>query len=98
MSTVLIGTLFALTRIAYAMADDGLIMKIFGKVNARTKIPLIAMYVFSGLAGLLAVILDMETLVEMMSIGTLLAYLVVSGGIIIYRYREPTKKVGQCAL
>ncbi|KAL3227564.1 hypothetical protein MRX96_024113 [Rhipicephalus microplus] len=85
MSTVLIGTLYALTRIAYAMADDGLIMHLFGTVNKRTKIPLIAMYVFSALAGLLAVILDIETLVEMMSIGTLFAYLVVSGGIIIFR-------------
>nr|XP_037288353.1 cationic amino acid transporter 4-like isoform X1 [Rhipicephalus microplus] len=92
MSTVLIGTLYALTRIAYAMADDGLIMHLFGTVNKRTKIPLIAMYVFSALAGLLAVILDIETLVEMMSIGTLFAYLVVSGGIIIFRYREPAKK------
>ncbi|XP_075541228.1 cationic amino acid transporter 4-like isoform X5 [Dermacentor variabilis] len=92
MSTVLIGTLYALTRIAYAMADDGLIMHMFGTVNKRTKIPLIAMYVFSALAGLLAVILDIETLVEMMSIGTLFAYLVVSGGIIIFRYREPAKK------
>ncbi|KAK8775999.1 hypothetical protein V5799_030663 [Amblyomma americanum] len=92
MSTVLIGTLFALTRIAYAMADDGLIMHMFGTVNKRTKIPLIAMYVFSALAALLAVILDIETLVEMMSIGTLFAYLVVSGGIIIFRYRKPAKK------
>ncbi|CAN7987957.1 unnamed protein product, partial [Ixodes pacificus] len=93
MSTVLIGTLYALTRIAYAMADDGLIMRMFGTVNKRTKIPLIAMYVFSALAAVLAVILDIETLVEMMSIGTLFAYLVVSGGIIIFRYRAPTKKV-----
>lgn len=92
MSTVLIGTLYALTRIAYAMADDGLIMSMFGTVNKRTKIPLIAMYVFSALAAVLAVILDIETLVEMMSIGTLFAYLVVSGGIIIFRYRAPAKK------
>ncbi|KAG0433190.1 hypothetical protein HPB47_020148 [Ixodes persulcatus] len=92
MSTVLIGTLYALTRIAYAMADDGLIMRMFGTVNKRTKIPLVAMYVFSALAAVLAVILDIETLVEMMSIGTLFAYLVVSGGIIIFRYRAPTKK------
>ncbi|XP_077532518.1 cationic amino acid transporter 4-like isoform X3 [Haemaphysalis longicornis] len=92
MSTVLIGTLYALTRIAYAMADDGLIMRMFGTVNKRTKIPLIAMYVFSALAAVLAVILDIETLVEMMSIGTLFAYLVVSGGIIIFRFRAPEKK------
>ncbi|XP_022666620.1 cationic amino acid transporter 4-like isoform X1 [Varroa destructor] len=87
MSTVLIGTLYALTRIAYAMADDGLIHGIFGKVAAKSQIPLISMYVFSLLAAILAVILDIDTLVEMMSIGTLSAYLIVSGGVIIFRYR-----------
>ncbi|XP_028967617.1 cationic amino acid transporter 4 [Galendromus occidentalis] len=90
MSTVLIGTLYALTRIAYAMADDGLIHSIFGKVAKKSQIPLIAMYVFSLLAAVLAVVLDIDTLVEMMSIGTLSAYLVVSGGVIIFRYRPNT--------
>ncbi|OQR77204.1 cationic amino acid transporter 4-like [Tropilaelaps mercedesae] len=88
MSTVLIGTLYALTRIAYAMADDGLIHWIFGKVAAKSQIPLVAMYAFSFLAAVLSVVLDIETLVEMMSIGTLFAYLIVSGGVIIFRYRH----------
>lgn len=61
--------------------------RIFGKVAAKSQIPLISMYVFSLLAAILAVILDIDTLVEMMSIGTLSAYLVVSGGVIIFRYR-----------
>lgn len=54
---------------------------------SKSQIPLISMYVFSLLAGVLAVVLDIETLVEMMSIGTLSAYLIVSGGVIIFRYR-----------
>ena len=63
---------------------------LFGKVAKKTQIPLIAMYVFSLLAGVLAVVLDIDTLVEMMSIGTLSAYLVVSGGVIVFRYRPNT--------
>lgn len=48
------------------------------------------MYVFSLLAAVLAAILDITTLVEMMSIGTLFAYLIVAGGVIIFRYRPNT--------
>lgn len=63
------------------------LFRVFGKVAAKSQIPLISMYVFSFLAAVLAVLLDIETLVEMMSIGTLSAYLIVSGGVLIFRYR-----------
>lgn len=86
MATVLMGNMFALTRIVYAMAEDGLLFSWFSWVNARTQLPLAAMYAFTSLSAVLAVLLDINTLVEMMSIGTLLAYLVVSASLIIVRY------------
>ena len=85
MINVLIGTMYALTRIVYAMADDGLIFAWMSKVNDQTQIPLYAMYFFAFIGALLALILDINTLVEMMSIGTLLAYLVVSSSVIVVR-------------
>lgn len=86
MATVLMGNMFALTRIVYAMAEDGLLFSWFAWVNQRTQLPLVAMYMFTSLSAILAVLLDINTLVEMMSIGTLLAYLVVSASLIIVRY------------
>lgn len=69
MVTVLIGTMYSLTRIVYAMADDGLLFSWMGSVNQRTQIPLMAMYFFASLGACLALFLDITTLVEMMSIG-----------------------------
>lgn len=87
MATGLIGGLFALTRIIYSMADDGLLFTFFSRVSERTQIPLIAMYVFSLLSGILAMLFDINTLVELLSIGTLMAYLVVSASVLILRYQ-----------
>jgi len=83
MVNVLIGTMYSLTRIVYAMADDGLIFAWMAKVNDQTQIPLYAMYFFALIGALLALLSDINTLVEMMSIGTLLAYLVVSASVIV---------------
>lgn len=85
MVTVLIGTLYSLTRIVYAMADDGLLFAWMSRVNDKTQIPLLAMYFFASMGAAMALVLDITTLVEMMSIGTLMAYLVVSASVIIMR-------------
>lgn len=85
MVTVLVGTMYSLTRIVYAMADDGLLYAWMGIVNEKTQIPLLAMYFFASLGAVLALFLDITTLVEMMSIGTLMAYLVVSACVIVVR-------------
>ncbi|RWS31884.1 cationic amino acid transporter 4-like protein [Leptotrombidium deliense] len=94
MVTVLIGTMYALTRIVYAMADDGLLFAWMGVVNEKTQIPLLAMYFFTSIGAILALLIDITTLIEMMSIGTLLAYLVVSTSVIIVRY-EPSEPMHQ---
>lgn len=86
MVTVLIGTMYALTRIVYAMADDGLLFAWMSVVNEKTQIPLQAMYFFATIGAVMALLCPITTLVEMMSIGTLLAYLVVSASVIIVRY------------
>ncbi|CAN7987956.1 unnamed protein product [Ixodes pacificus] len=95
MATVLMGNMYALTRIVYAMAEDGLLFSWFSWVNARTQLPLAAMYAFTSLSAVLAVLLDINTLVEMMSIGTLLAYLVVSASLIIVRYMPLARLMGE---
>ena len=78
---------FALPRSVYAMADDGLIFKWFGRINKRTKVPLNAIIVFTLLNGLIAAVFDLEALVEFLSIGTLLAYSIVSACVIILRHQ-----------
>lgn len=93
MTTTLLGSMFGLPRCMYAMASDGLIFSCFGKVNARTQVPLLNLFVAGLCSALLALLFDLEKLVEFMSIGTLLAYTIVSASVIILRYRpSPTSE------
>lgn len=62
MVTVLIGTIYSLTRIVYAMSEDGLLFGWMGEVNAKTQIPLKAMFAFTSMGMWLGVFVDMTTL------------------------------------
>ncbi|KAI1900897.1 hypothetical protein AGOR_G00054570 [Albula goreensis] len=90
MNTVLLSNLFSLPRIVYAMAEDGLFFSVFSRVNPVTKVPVIAILVFGSLMALLALIFDLEALVQFLSIGTLLAYTFVAASIIVLRF-QPEK-------
>ncbi|XP_040206628.1 cationic amino acid transporter 4-like [Rana temporaria] len=88
MNTVLLSNLFSLPRIVYAMAEDGLFFQFFAKVNPTTKVPVIGIVVFGILMALLALIFDLEALVQFLSIGTLLAYTFVAASIIVLRFQQ----------
>ncbi|XP_043924294.1 cationic amino acid transporter 4 [Protopterus annectens] len=87
MNTVLLSNLFSLPRIIYAMAEDGLFFKIFAKVSSVTKVPVVAIIVFGILMAILALVFDLEALVQFLSIGTLLAYTFVAASVIMLRYQ-----------
>jgi len=78
-------------RIFYQMASDGLLFRFMLKLSSK-KIPYIATLVTAILAAILAAVLNLDVLSDMISIGTLLAFTVVCGGIIVLRYtpEEPT--------
>lgn len=90
-TTSLVGGLFSLPRSVYAMASDGVFFKFFARVYSRTQTPVYAIAVFSGLAAIMAFLLEIEALVEFMSIGTLMAYTIVAASVIIMRYLPVTK-------
>ncbi|XP_070760508.1 cationic amino acid transporter 4 [Enoplosus armatus] len=90
MNTVLLCNLFSLPRIVYAMAEDGLFFSIFARVNPVTKVPVNAILVFGILMATMALIFDLEALVQFLSIGTLLAYTFVAASVIVLRF-QPDK-------
>ncbi|KAM4578964.1 cationic amino acid transporter 4 [Fundulus diaphanus] len=90
MNTVLLCNLFSLPRIVYAMAEDGLFFSVFARVNPVTKVPVNAILVFGILMACMALIFDLEALVQFLSIGTLLAYTFVAASVIVLRF-QPEK-------
>lgn len=87
LSASLMGSLFPLPRIIYAMANDGLLFESFRKISYRSDIPFVATVYPGILTSILALVFNLDELVEMMSIGTLLAYTLVSLCVLILRYQ-----------
>lgn len=87
MSTAILAFSYAGTRLIYAMANDGLLFQSLAKVSNSTRIPLRAALIFGISAASIALFLDLNDLVEMLSIGTLMAYTAVSLAVLLERYR-----------
>ena len=87
--TVTLVTMYGQTRILFAMARDGLLSARFATVNPRTMTPVTNTVIVAIATALLAAVVPLDKLADMVSIGTLTAFIVVSVGVIILRVRQP---------
>jgi len=92
LSSVILVMMLGQPRIFYAMAKDGLLPPRFAKIHTKFRTPYFSTVITGIAACILAGILPINILGELVSIGTLLAFVIVCVGIIFLRYKRPELK------
>ena len=86
--SVTLVTIYGQTRILYAIAKDGLIPKTFQTVNPRTQSPVSNTLIVCVIVGVVAGLVDATFLWDMVSMGTLVAFMVVSIAVPVIRHKQ----------
>ncbi|MFD8561836.1 amino acid permease [Streptosporangium canum] len=88
-ASVVLTVLYGQTRILFAMSRDGLIPKIFEKVNPRRQVPVANTLIVAAFVSVLAGFIPLGQLAEATSIGTLFAFAIVNVGVLVLRRTRP---------
>jgi len=83
----LLASMFSMPRILMTMAEDGLMFSMFSIIHPKFKTPLLATLLSGLFAGIVTALLNLDQLMNMMSIGTLLAYTIVCICVLVLRYK-----------
>ena len=87
--SVTLVTLYGQTRILFAMGRDGMLPEVFHRVNPTTLAPVRNTIIVGVFVGILAGFVPLGILIDLTSMGTLVAFTVVSIGVIILRRTQP---------
>jgi len=88
-SSVILVMLMGQTRVFYTMSKDGLIPPIFSKLHAKYRTPHKSQWLFFVFVSLFAGFIPDRIVGDMVSIGTLFAFVLVCLGIFILRRTDP---------
>jgi APA family basic amino acid/polyamine antiporter len=91
LTSVMLVMLMSQPRIFYTMSRDGLLPPVFSKLHPRFRTPFVSSLLTGSVCALLCGFFDVSTLGHLVSIGTLLAFAIVCGGVWYLRIKEPNR-------
>jgi basic amino acid/polyamine antiporter, APA family len=90
LTSVMLVLLFAQSRIFHSMARDGLLPDSLGRVHPATGVPSVGIAIAAAATAISGALLPIELLSELISIGTLFAFLAVCVSVLLLRRTQPS--------
>lgn len=89
LATVMLVMLLGQSRVFYSMSRDGLLWPWASKIHPKFRTPYLSSIVVGFFVAILATLVPLSVLDEMTSVGTLLAFMLVSAGVWVMRRAHP---------
>lgn len=89
LATVMLVMLLGQSRVFFSMSRDGLLPKWASAVHPKFRTPWISTIVVGVIVALMPAVKDIDFLSDLVNIGTLLAFAIVSAGVWVLRVRQP---------
>ncbi|MFY9637669.1 MAG: amino acid permease [Methanobacterium sp.] len=91
-TSVLLVSFFGQSRVFFAMSRDGLLPEFFSQIHKDFRTPVNGIVIVGIVASIIAAFLPITELAQLVNIGTLAAFIIVSASIIILRKQKPDLK------
>lgn len=94
MFTMMVTMIFSSSRLIYSIGRDGLLPKFLGKIDAKTHTPKHSMAIVTIIIALTGGFISLDQLTNLVNIGTLIAFMFVSLGVLPLRKRQDINNNG----